>query len=129
LTFARMIRLAGETPALPGRNAGSLRLSDCVLGGGRDNSPDYMNEWNIRSRAHACEACGQPFADQQPYHTLLFEQPPELRRSDICEPCSQKQSAGDTRNRAGFISLTNLGWSGASLMVTVAAIWMVWKVP
>jgi hypothetical protein len=63
-----------------------------------------MNEWNIQSRAHACEACGQPFADKQPYHTLLFEQPPELRRSDICEPCSQKQSAGDTRNRAGFIS-------------------------
>ena len=63
-----------------------------------------MNDWNIQSRAHACEACGQPFADKQPYHTLLFEQPPELRRSDICEPCSQKQSAGDTRNRAGFIS-------------------------
>ena len=63
-----------------------------------------MNDWNIQSRAHACEACGQPFADKQPYHTLLFEQPPELRRSDICEPCWQKQSAGDTRNRAGFIS-------------------------
>jgi len=63
-----------------------------------------MNEWNIQSRAHACEACGQPFADQQPYHTLLFEQPPELRRSDICESCAQKQSAGDTRGRAGFIS-------------------------
>ena len=62
-----------------------------------------MNEWNIQSRAHACEACGQPFADQQPYHTLLFDQPPELRRSDICEPCWQKQSA-DAASRAGFIS-------------------------
>jgi hypothetical protein len=63
-----------------------------------------MNEWNIQSRAHACAACGQPFADRQVYHTLLFDEPPELRRSDICETCSQKQSAGDTRNRAGFIS-------------------------
>ena len=63
-----------------------------------------MNEWNIQSRAHACEACGQLFADQQHYHTLLFEQAAELRRSDICEACSQKQSAGDTRSRAGFIS-------------------------
>jgi len=32
-------------------------------------------------RAHACEACGQPFADRQVYHTLLFDEPPELRRS------------------------------------------------
>ena len=63
-----------------------------------------MNEWNIQSRAHACEACAQPFADRQVYHTLLFDEPPELRRSDICEACWQKQSAGDARQRAGFIS-------------------------
>ena len=61
-----------------------------------------MNEWNIQSRAHACEACGLPFADKQVYHTLLFDEPPGLRRSDICETC--KQSAGDARSRAGFIS-------------------------
>ena len=63
-----------------------------------------MNEWNIQSRAHACEACGQPFADRQVYHTLLFDEPPELRRSDICEACRQKQNAGDARSQAGFIS-------------------------
>jgi len=62
-----------------------------------------MNEWNIQSRAHACEACGQPFANHQVYHTLLFDAPPELRRSDICEPCRQK-NAGDPHNLAGFIS-------------------------
>jgi hypothetical protein len=62
-----------------------------------------MNEWNIQSRAPACEACAQPFADQQPYHTLLLDEPPELRRSDICEPCWQKKSA-DARSHAGFIS-------------------------
>ena len=61
-----------------------------------------MNEWNIQSRAHACEACSQPFADQQPYRTILFEDGKELRRSDICEPCAK--SAGDPRARAGFIS-------------------------
>ncbi|MEI8291125.1 MAG: hypothetical protein WCH99_16790 [Verrucomicrobiota bacterium] len=63
-----------------------------------------MNEWNIQSRAHACEACAQPFADQQTYHTLLLDEKVGLRRSDICEPCWQKQSAADARSRAGFIS-------------------------
>jgi len=63
-----------------------------------------MNEWNIQSRAPACEACAQPFADKQPYHTLLLELAPELRRSDICEPCWQQQFAGDARSRTGFIS-------------------------
>ena len=63
-----------------------------------------MNEWNIQSRAHACEACAQPFADRQPYHTLLLDEKAGLRRSDICEPCWQKQFAGDARSRAGFIS-------------------------
>jgi hypothetical protein len=61
-----------------------------------------MNEWNIQSRAHACEVCAQPFADKQPYRTVLFEEGKELRRSDICEPCAQKH--GDLRTRAGFIS-------------------------
>src|ERR1039458_6296320 len=61
-----------------------------------------MNEWNIQSRAHACEACSQPFADQQAYRTILFEDGKELRRSDICESCAQK--AGDPSTRAGFIS-------------------------
>ena len=64
-----------------------------------------MNEWNIQSRAHACETCGQSFADQQPYRTVLFEDAKELRRSDICEPCAEKD--GDARGRAGFISQWN----------------------
>ena len=64
-----------------------------------------MNEWNIQSRAHACEACSQPFADQQPYRTVLFEDAKELRRSDICEPCAEKN--GDARGRNGFISQWN----------------------
>jgi hypothetical protein len=63
-----------------------------------------MNEWNIQSRAHACEACAQPFADQQPYHTILLDEKAGLRRSDICEPCWQKNFATDATSRAGFIS-------------------------
>ena len=53
---------------------------------------------------HACEACGQPFTNHQVYHTLLFDAPPELRRSDICEACRQKQNAGEAQQPAGFIS-------------------------
>ena len=64
-----------------------------------------MNEWNIQSRAHTCEACTQPFADQQPYRTILFEDGKDLRRSDICEPCAQKN--GDARGGKGFISQWN----------------------
>lgn len=62
-----------------------------------------MNEWNIQSRAHACEACQQPFADKQLYHTLLFDVPPDLRRTDVCEPCWQKQFA-DASIQKGLIS-------------------------
>ena len=62
-----------------------------------------MNEWNIQSRAHACEACQQPFADKQVYHTLLFDVPPDLRRTDVCEPCWQKQFA-DASIQKGLIS-------------------------
>jgi hypothetical protein len=63
-----------------------------------------MNEWNIQSRAHACEACSQAFAEKQPIHTLLLDEKPVLRRSDICEACWQKETAADARSRRGFIS-------------------------
>jgi hypothetical protein len=67
--------------------------------------PAPMNEWNIQSRAHACAACSQPFADKQPFRTILFEAGKELLRSDICEPCAEK--AGDARTRNGYISHWN----------------------
>lgn len=63
-----------------------------------------MNEWNIQSRSHVCETCEQPFGDKQPYHTLLFDNPPELLRSDICEACWQNQHREGARERKGFIS-------------------------
>lgn len=67
-----------------------------------------MNEWNIQSRAHGCETCGKPFADQEAYHTLLFEEKAELRRSDICADCWEKQYGDGARDRKGFISY----WQG-----------------
>jgi len=63
-----------------------------------------MNEWNIQSRASACEACTQPFADKQPLHTLLFDELPELRRMDICDTCWQNQYSQGARDRKGFVS-------------------------
>lgn len=64
-----------------------------------------MNEWNIQSRAHACEACARPFADKQPYHTLLYDENAEhLRRMDVCDACWQSQFSDGARERKGFVS-------------------------
>lgn len=63
-----------------------------------------MNEWNIQSRAHACEACGKSFADKELYHTLLFDEKQDFRRSDICQACWKKDFSEGARERKGFIS-------------------------
>jgi hypothetical protein len=64
-----------------------------------------MNEWNIQSRAHTCEACGQSFADRQPYHTLLYDEKAGLlRRMDVCDACWRSQFSEGGRQRKGFIS-------------------------
>ena len=67
-----------------------------------------MNEWNIQSRGHACEACGRGFVDKETYHTLLFDEKQDFRRSDICEACWQKQYSDGARERKGFVSY----WQG-----------------
>src|SRR5882672_3116490 len=63
-----------------------------------------MTEWNIQSRSHTCEACGKSFADKEAYHTLLFDEKAEFRRSDICQACWQKQYSEGARDRKGFVS-------------------------
>lgn len=63
-----------------------------------------MNEWNIQSRAHGCQACGKGFADQQVYHTLLSDEKQELARLDVCDPCWQTQYSQGANDRKGFIS-------------------------
>jgi hypothetical protein len=67
-----------------------------------------VTEWNIQSRAHACEACGKTFADKENYHTLLFDEKAAFRRSDICAGCWDSQFSEGARERKGFISY----WQG-----------------
>ncbi|MGH8024384.1 MAG: hypothetical protein ACRED1_12420 [Limisphaerales bacterium] len=63
-----------------------------------------MNEWNIQSRATACEACHEPFSDKQPLHTLLYDEQAQLRRMDVCQKCWQTQFSEGARERKGFVS-------------------------
>jgi hypothetical protein len=70
-------------------------------------SKTAMNDWNIQSRAHGCEACGKAFAEGESYHTLLFDEKAELRRVDICGACWEGQFQ-ESRDRKGFISY----WQG-----------------
>ena len=63
-----------------------------------------MNEWNLQSRAHACQACHKPFADKESYHTLLFEEKQEYLRLDICHGCWDAQYREGASDRKGFIS-------------------------
>lgn len=67
-----------------------------------------MTDWNIQSRAHACEACGKAFVDKEAYHTLLFDEKADFRRTDICQACWQKQYSEGGRDRKGFVSY----WQG-----------------
>jgi hypothetical protein len=69
----------------------------------------FMIEWNIQSRAHACQSCGRPFADKQPYHTLLFDEKAGYQRLDVCEPCWTAQFSQGATSRKGFVS----HWQGA----------------
>ena len=63
-----------------------------------------MNEWNIQSRAHACQACEKHFADKQHYHTLLLDLKHEIQRRDLCESCWTEEHGEGAADRKGFIS-------------------------
>lgn len=63
-----------------------------------------MMDWNIQSRAHACEACGRGFANKETYHTLLFDEKAAFRRTDVCQVCWDKQFSEGARERKGFLS-------------------------
>lgn len=63
-----------------------------------------ITDWNISSRGHACAGCQNAFADQEQYHTLLFEERAELRRSDVCQTCWETQFSDGARDKKGFIS-------------------------
>lgn len=63
-----------------------------------------MNDWNIQSRAHACQACEARFSDKQPFHTLLFDDKNDFRRLDICDSCWKAQYSQGGTDRKNFIS-------------------------
>lgn len=63
-----------------------------------------MNEWNLQSRAHACQGCHKPFTDKEAYHTLLIEEKQQYQRLDICQSCWETQYREGANNRKGFIS-------------------------
>jgi hypothetical protein len=63
-----------------------------------------MFDWNIQSRAHACQACQRHFADKETFHTLLFDERHGYNRLDICEDCWKAQYSQGAVEKKGFIS-------------------------
>lgn len=44
-----------------------------------------LNDWEIRSRAHACARTGREFEEGEFFYTLLFRDGEGFRREDVCE--------------------------------------------
>lgn len=63
-----------------------------------------MMEWNIASRAHACQGCARGFRNQETLHTLLFDERQGYVRLDVCEACWTARYSLDAGHRKGFIS-------------------------
>jgi hypothetical protein len=63
-----------------------------------------MTDWNLQHRDNACHACSQPFADRQPYHTLLYDERGEYQRQDVCGACWTAQFSQGAAERKGFVS-------------------------
>ena len=67
-----------------------------------------MNDWNIQSRSHHCQACDKAFGDDEKYHTVLTDEKSGYLRLDVCVKCWQSQYADGAADRKGFISF----WQG-----------------
>jgi hypothetical protein len=63
-----------------------------------------MNDWNIQSRAHACQACGKTFGDKDTCHSVLLDERREYQRMDLCADCWKEQFSQGVQDRKGFIS-------------------------
>jgi hypothetical protein len=61
-----------------------------------------MTDWDIQPRADSCVACGRPFVEKQPYHTLLSVEGGGYVRRDLCGECFSGA------NRQGVLSY----WQG-----------------
>jgi hypothetical protein len=73
-------------------------------------------EWNIQSRAHACQACKKPFEDKEAFHTMLFDEKSGYARFDVCESCWGGQYSQGAVDRKGFVSY----WQSVYLVPPVA---------
>jgi hypothetical protein len=49
-------------------------------------------DWDIKPRGDCCERCETPFADQQPYHTVLFFGEEGYARTDMCQTCWEQNA-------------------------------------
>jgi len=61
-------------------------------------------EWSIQARSQACQGCGRGFKDQEPLHTLLFDERHVYRRFDVCAACWTAQHSQGSTQRKGFVS-------------------------
>jgi len=67
-----------------------------------------MNDWNIQSRAHHCQACGEKFSDKQDFHTVLLDEKQGFHRMDLCDPCWKKSENDGRKEGKTFVSY----WQG-----------------
>jgi hypothetical protein len=51
-----------------------------------------QQDWNIKARAEACDATGQPFTEGEVFHTALFTDGDGFRRNDFCEDAWKARS-------------------------------------
>jgi hypothetical protein len=63
-----------------------------------------MTDWNIQTRAHACQQCGKAFADREPYHTVLFEDQISYVRRDVCVACWDQERGPSDAEAPPYIS-------------------------
>lgn len=63
-----------------------------------------MIEWNIQSRARACQVCQRHFADKESFHTLLCDHRHSYERLDVCGSCWAEKYAANVNARSGFVS-------------------------
>lgn len=51
-----------------------------------------QNDWEIKSRSHACSATGREFVEGEFFYTLLYRDAAGFRREDLCEDAWQTRN-------------------------------------
>ncbi|MFZ4116850.1 MAG: hypothetical protein ACOYK6_09080 [Chthoniobacterales bacterium] len=63
-----------------------------------------LNDWNIKSRSHTCQATGTPFQEGDFFYTLLFSRKEGYERLDLSE------AAWEERKKDSAASLAFSSW-------------------